>query len=87
MGIITNGMPDSQLSKLRRTRLADVIDGYAVSGAEGIRKPEVDLFRIAAQRCGGTLDKGGWMVGDNLIADIQGAYMAGLRTIWINRGT
>ncbi|MGV9376512.1 HAD family hydrolase [Nonomuraea sp. NPDC003707] len=52
-----------------------------------MRKPEVDLFRIAAQRCGGTLGKGGWMIGDNLIADIQGGQMAGLRTIWINRGT
>ncbi|MET9243889.1 HAD family hydrolase [Nonomuraea sp. NPDC003709] len=82
VGVTTNGMPDSQLGKLRRTGLADVIDGHAVSEAEGIRKPEVDLFRIAAQRCGG---KGGWMIGDNLIADIQGAQMVGPRTIWINR--
>ncbi|MEU6780377.1 HAD hydrolase-like protein [Nonomuraea angiospora] len=58
-----------------------------MAGAEGIRKPELDLFRIAAQRCGATLAEGGWMVGDNLIADIQGARTAGLRTIWIDRGT
>ncbi|MER5999180.1 HAD hydrolase-like protein [Nonomuraea angiospora] len=49
--------------------------------SRGYSKPEVDLFRIAAQRCGGTLGKGGWVIGDNLIADIQGAQMAGLRTI------
>lgn len=87
VGIVTNGMADNQLGKLRRTGLANAVDGYAVSGVEGIRKPETGLFEIAAQRCGTSLTAGGWMVGDNLIADIQGAQMAGLRTIWIDRGT
>ncbi|WP_127936722.1 HAD family hydrolase [Nonomuraea polychroma] len=87
VGIVTNGALGNQLGKLQRTGLANVIDGYAVSGAEGVSKPELGLFQIAAQRCGATLNGGGWMVGDNLIADIQGARTAGLRTIWIDRGT
>jgi FMN phosphatase YigB (HAD superfamily) len=87
VGIVTNGMADNQLGKLRRTGLADAVDGYAVSGAEGIRKPETGLFEIAAQRCGTNLAQGGWMLGDNLIADIEGAREAGLRRIWIDRGT
>lgn len=87
VGIVTNGMADNQLGKLRRTGLADAVDGYAVSGAEGIRKPESALFEIAVQRCGASLAEGGWMVGDNLIADIEGGQAAGLRTIWIDRGT
>ncbi|WP_308210527.1 HAD hydrolase-like protein [Actinomadura luzonensis] len=45
------------------------------------------LFEIAAQRCGTSLAQGGWMVGDSLIADIEGGQAAGLRTIWIDRGT
>ncbi|NBE95178.1 HAD family hydrolase [Nonomuraea sp. KC401] len=87
VGIVTNGMADNQLGKLQQTGLADAVDGYAVSGVEGIRKPETRLFEIAAQRCGTCLDRSGWMVGDNLIADIQGAQSAGLRTIWVDRGT
>ncbi|WP_342775975.1 HAD family hydrolase [Nonomuraea mesophila] len=87
MGIVTNGMADNQVGKLQQTGLANAVDGYAMSGVEGIRKPETGLFEIAAQRCGTSLDGGGWMVGDNLIADIQGAQSAGLRTIWIDRGT
>jgi putative hydrolase of the HAD superfamily len=87
VGIVTNGMADNQLGKLRQTGLANAVDGYAVSGVEGIRKPETGLFEIAAQRCGTSLATGGWMVGDNLIADIKGAQTAGLRTIWIDRGT
>ncbi|MBN6051063.1 HAD family hydrolase [Nonomuraea sp. RK-328] len=87
VGIVTNGMADNQLGKLRRTGLADAVDGYAVSGVEGIRKPEAGLFHIAAERCGATLNQGGWMVGDNLISDVEGARRVGLSTIWINRGT
>ncbi|KAB8182109.1 HAD-IIIA family hydrolase [Nonomuraea phyllanthi] len=87
VGIVTNGMADNQLGKLHQTGLADAVDGYAVSGVEGIRKPETGLFEIAAQRCGASLAEGGWMVGDNLIADIQGARSAGLRTVWVDRGT
>ncbi|MEV0630167.1 HAD family hydrolase [Nonomuraea wenchangensis] len=87
VGIVTNGMADNQLGKLRRTGLADAVDGYAVSGVEGIRKPESGLFEIAAQRCGASLAEGGWMVGDSLIADVEGGQAAGLRTIWIDRGT
>ncbi|YCK34217.1 HAD family hydrolase [Actinomadura sp. ATCC 39365] len=87
VGIVTNGMADNQLGKLHRTGLADAVDGYAVSGVEGVRKPDARLFQIAAERCGASLIDGGWMVGDNLIADIAGAQAAGLRGIWVDRGT
>jgi FMN phosphatase YigB (HAD superfamily) len=87
VAIVTNGMADNQLGKIRNTGLADVVDAWALSGAEGIRKPDTGLFEIAAKRCGVTLDGGGWMIGDNLVADIAGVRAAGLRTIWIDRGT
>ncbi|MFC4591855.1 HAD family hydrolase [Sphaerisporangium corydalis] len=56
------------------------------TGVEGVRKPDIRLFKVAAQRCGLPLEGGGWMVGDNLLADIGGGQEAGLRTIWIDRG-
>ncbi|GAA0420930.1 noncanonical pyrimidine nucleotidase, YjjG family protein [Acrocarpospora corrugata] len=84
VGIVANGMADNQLGKLQNTGLAAAVDGYAVSGAEGIRKPDVALFAIAAARCGASLQGSGWMVGDNLTADIEGGRAAGLRTIWVN---
>ncbi|MEU7004890.1 HAD family hydrolase [Nonomuraea sp. NPDC046570] len=84
VGIVTNGTADNQLGKIKHTGLLDVVDGYALSGAEGVRKPDTALFEIAAQRCGAGLSEGGWMVGDNLVADIGGGRAAGLRTIWIN---
>ncbi|MEU4329667.1 HAD family hydrolase [Nonomuraea dietziae] len=86
VGIVTNGTVDNQLGKIQRTGLVDVVDAYALSGAEGVRKPERGLFEIAARRCGADLADGGWMVGDRLGADIAGGRAAGLRTIWVNRG-
>ncbi|MEU7896920.1 HAD-IA family hydrolase [Nonomuraea sp. NPDC049152] len=85
VGIVTNGTADNQLGKIQRTGLIDVVDAYALSGLEGVRKPERGLFEIAARRCGASLEEGGWMVGDRLDADITGGRAAGLRTIWINR--
>ncbi|WP_204076552.1 HAD family hydrolase [Planotetraspora phitsanulokensis] len=87
VAIVTNGTADNQLGKLQQTGLAEAVDACALSGIEGIRKPDRGLFEIAASRCGMSLDAGGWMIGDNLIADIAGGRAAGLRTVWIDRGT
>ncbi|QFY11698.1 HAD-IA family hydrolase [Nonomuraea phyllanthi] len=86
VGIVTNGMADNQTGKLERTGLAARVDGWAISEAEGVRKPDVRLFEIAARRCGAELGAGGWVVGDDPVKDIQGGRAAGLRTIWIDRG-
>ncbi|GAA2844886.1 hypothetical protein GCM10010517_01190 [Streptosporangium fragile] len=87
VAIVTNGTADNQLGKIQRTGLAEAVDAYALSGFEGIRKPDVGLFEIAARRCGMVLADGGWMVGDHLVADIGGGRAAGLRTVWVDRGT
>jgi FMN phosphatase YigB (HAD superfamily) len=86
VAIVTNGTADNQFGKLQQTGLAEAVDAYALSGAEGIRKPDRRLFEIAANRCGMVLDAGGWVIGDNPIADVAGGRAAGLRTIWIAQG-
>ncbi|WP_229798175.1 HAD family hydrolase [Planomonospora parontospora] len=87
VAIVTNGTADNQLGKIQRTGLAEAVDAYALSGLEGIRKPDAGLFEIAARRCGTALAGGGWTVGDHLVADIGGGRAASLRTVWIDRGT
>ncbi|GAA1506530.1 haloacid dehalogenase type II [Sphaerisporangium rubeum] len=87
VAIVTNGTADNQLGKIQQTGLVEAVDAYALSGVEGIRKPDVALFGIAAARCGMTLAGGGWVIGDNLTTDIAGGRAAGLRTIWIDGGT
>ncbi|MFI7130470.1 HAD family hydrolase [Nonomuraea sp. NPDC050153] len=86
VGIATNGMADNQTGKIERTGLAARVDGWAISDAEGVRKPDVRLFEIAARRCGASLGPGGWVIGDDPEKDVAGGRRAGLRTIWIDRG-
>ncbi|MEU6247836.1 HAD-IA family hydrolase [Glycomyces sp. NPDC047010] len=86
IGIVTNGRDDTQTATIMHAQLGDLVDGWAVSGAEGVKKPETELFAIAARRCGAELGSGGWMVGDSAKADVGGGRSAGLRTIWIDRG-
>ncbi|MGW3343681.1 HAD family hydrolase [Nonomuraea rubra] len=85
VGIVTNGMTDNQTGKIQHSGLATRVDGWAISEAEGVRKPDARLFEIGAARCGTSLGDGGWMVGDDAVNDITGGRGAGLRTIWIDR--
>ena len=83
IGIVTNGMTDNQLAKIRNTGLADIAEAWAISDEVGIRKPDPEIFRLVAGRCAANPDNGGWMIGDDLILDIAGGHAAGLRTIWL----
>ncbi|EFL04984.1 MULTISPECIES: HAD family hydrolase [Actinomycetes] len=84
IGIVTNGMQDNQLAKLRRTGLDKAVDGYCISAAVGLRKPDPRIFRLAAQNCGTTLSPDDWVIGDSPDLDIAGGHNAGLRTLWIS---
>ncbi|MEV6071414.1 HAD family hydrolase [Nocardia sp. NPDC052001] len=86
VGIVTNGAVDNQLGKIRRTGLAEHVDGFAISGAVGVRKPDPQIFGLAAQRAGAETAEGGWMVGDDPILDIRGGHSAGMSTCWVTHG-
>jgi HAD superfamily hydrolase (TIGR01549 family) len=83
IGIVTNGEA-MQEEKIRRTGLDTLVDGWVVSGVDGIAKPAVRAFELAAERCG-AVAAGGWFVGDHPVNDIVGALDAGMRAIWIRR--
>lgn len=85
LGIVTNGEADNQLGKIERTGLDRMVDAVAVSGALGIRKPDAEIFRVAAEGAGCGLDGGGWMVGDNPTLDVGGGAAVGLRTAWVDK--
>jgi putative hydrolase of the HAD superfamily len=94
LGIVTNGAVGPQEAKIRRTGLADLVDGWVVSEAVAIDKPDPRIFRMAADRCGIPLRRRNgaawtersWMVGDHPPADIAGAALAGLNSAWIEHG-
>lgn len=84
IGIVSNGMADNQLGKITATGLAELVDGWVISGEVGVRKPEHGIFLALADRLACPLD--GWMIGDSLADDIAGGTAVGLKTAWIGSG-
>ncbi|MBV6698545.1 HAD-IA family hydrolase [Kitasatospora aureofaciens] len=90
LGIVSNGGTGPQLEKIRRTGLGPLVDGWVISEEASCVKPDPLIFEIAAQRCGiaptGDWATHTWMVGDHAPADIAGAELAGLRSVWLHHG-
>lgn len=85
IGIVTNGSTAQQTLKIEHLGLEPYVDCVVISEAAGVKKPDAEIFRLAAHELGGDVTDG-WMVGDHPIADISGGRAAGLRTGWVSRG-
>ncbi|MGB9033265.1 MAG: HAD family hydrolase [Paeniglutamicibacter sp.] len=85
IAVVTNGTTAQQSLKIRTAGLESYVDAVVISESEGVKKPDPEIFRIAAGRLGLELT-GGWMVGDHPTADIAGGKAAGLETGWVSRG-
>jgi HAD superfamily hydrolase (TIGR01549 family) len=77
LGIVSNGSGEAQRSKLKTLGIEQYFDPILISEETGSRKPQPEIFCIAAER---------WqipnnqilVVGDDDVADIQGAIGAGM---------
>lgn len=83
--IVTNGVVAQQEGKFAKLGLADHVIGWVISDGVGVRKPDPEIFRIAARQAGRSL-AGAWMIGDSAEADIEGAAAAGIDSVWLRRG-
>jgi 5'-nucleotidase len=83
-GILTNGFTILQRGKMNRHRLAESVDFTLVSQEAGYHKPDKRAFLKALQMAGEPYPEQTLFVGDNLVADIQGAQNAGLTPILMN---
>lgn len=85
IAIVTNGTTSQQRLKIQNVGLERYVDTVVISETEGVKKPDPQIFQIAAKRLHSSLD-GAWMVGDHPTADIGGAQAIGLNTAWVSRG-
>ncbi len=81
-GVITNG-DRFQLRKISSLGLDGRPEQVILSDVEGWRKPDIRLFNLALERMGIEDPKRVLMIGDNPVADIQGAIEAGMETAWM----
>lgn len=79
-GILTNGVGRVQRGKAEANGLDELVEEIVVSNPVGVRKPDAELFEIAAERL--PADEHCY-VGDTLSEDIVGARAAGWRAIHV----
>ncbi len=84
-GIVTNGAA-SQRGKCRAAGLEQVAPFIIVSGEVGYAKPDQRIFRDALTATALENPAKVLFVGDNPVADIDGAQRFGMMTAWIRRG-
>ena len=83
-GIVTNGRP-YQHSKCTAAGLDRLASFVIVSQDVGYRKPDPRIFRDALKATGLTTPDQVMFVGDNPVADVDGAKRFGMQTAWIRR--
>lgn len=84
LAILTNGITDIQIPRIRNSRIGKYFDHIIISEEIGYSKPDPRSFEIAARRIGATQLESMLMVGDSLQADISGAQNFGIDTCWFN---
>lgn len=83
LGLITNGNPVLQNSKIDRTGFRSLFDHILVSGTFGCDKPDPRIFRASLDALHVTADDAIY-IGDNLVNDIYGAHGIGMKAVWAN---
>lgn len=85
LGIVTNGVPDLQRQKLLGSSLQERFGAIAVSGEVNIGKPHRGICDWICQKLA-VEPQDCVMVGDNAERDVAGGYIAGMKTVWVDRG-
>jgi putative hydrolase of the HAD superfamily len=83
VAILTNGWSELQERKIEHA-LGEFPGPVLVSDLVGAYKPSAAAFRQLEEALGVTPAEL-WYVGDNPVADIDGARAYGLRAVWLNR--
>ncbi len=81
LGLISNGKSPFQEHNFQSLKLEKYFSTVIVSEAVNLRKPDPQIFHLACQQLGFKPEQCAF-VGDNEIADVQGAKNAGLISIF-----
>ncbi|WP_435360030.1 HAD family hydrolase [Haloarchaeobius sp. DFWS5] len=85
LGVLTNGVPEWQRSKLAHHGLTDRFETFVASYEAGAHKPDSAPYDLARERAPDEISRF-VMVGDDYEPDVQGARDAGFEAIHLDRG-
>jgi len=83
LALLTNGNPDLQWFKIKATSLEPYFDPIVISGELGYGKPDPRIFKFTLQKLG-LKPTEVIMIGNNPIADIEGAAQASIKAVLID---
>lgn len=81
--ILTNGFQEVQYKKIANSNMTSYFHTITDSEVAGVKKPDPVIFKYALKQAGATPTQS-VMIGDNLVADIQGALDVGIDAIHFN---
>ena len=84
LSAVTNGTKIAQEKKLRMSGLDKIFDWIFISEDIGAEKPNGEYFKAVFEKLGVQDKSQVLIIGDSLVADINGGYMAGIDTCWYN---
>lgn len=82
--LVTNGMKETQTSRMAGSVLEPFIEKMIISDEIGIAKPDPGIFGYAMEAIGHENKGSVIMIGDSLRADIAGGLAFGIDTCWVN---
>jgi putative hydrolase of the HAD superfamily len=82
LGLLTNGAPALQQSKVDQAGLRNFFGTIMVSGEENVGKPEPEIFARLLRQLDVPAAEA-VMVGNSKTRDVAGALAAGLRSVWL----
>lgn len=84
LGLLSNGKSPFQQRNFQALHIAEFFDSIIISEKVGLRKPDPAIFHLALSELN-VLPKHALFVGDDLIADVEGATNAGINSVFFNR--
>lgn len=78
IAIATSGYRELCEAAMKRLRMSDLIDAYALSSEVGVNKSNPDVYLLAAERIG--VNPKECMVFEDIVLGIEGAKKAGMQT-------
>ena len=83
LGLISNGNGAEQRAKVRRAGLEPLFKHILIGGEFGVGKPDPQVFNHTLRQLEVAPNQA-WMVGDNLVNDVEGAQAVGIYGIWVD---
>jgi len=84
LGLVTNGVSETQRTRLQIHNFSNHFDAIVVSGEFGIPKPNPAIFQETLNLLNLEANEHVLMVGDSLTSDMAGANISGLSSCWFN---